>query len=91
MIVDEAWGGPFVEIKRSKFPKGCVGWVVTLDAASVSKTVTVTAVDPENEVLYQVDGEYSNHTTGLWIDPRKLAERLAQMILWGAVLAEFQR
>jgi hypothetical protein len=67
-------------IKQSKPPDGCV-WNVTRD----EHKITVSAVK-DNKIMYRLDGTYSDPKTGRWVDPRIVAERLAQLVLWACVL-----
>jgi hypothetical protein len=67
-------------IKMSAPPSGCT-WRVERSATSI----TVATVDTNGDVQVQVSGEYCNPNTGMWRDPCDVAERLAQIVLFGKV------
>lgn len=73
---------PFVIICKSRPPTGCAAWRVTRDTT----TVTVAAVTRDGDTVVEGSGDYHDPKTGMWRDPREVAERLAQAILWGKAL-----
>jgi hypothetical protein len=67
-------------IAKAKPPNGCV-WRVERSESEI----IVAAVKEDGEILMQISGEYHNTKTRLWRDPQEVAERLAQVVLFGAV------
>jgi hypothetical protein len=67
-----------VTITKCKPPTGCT-WRVERTATSI----TVAAVGGDGETQLQVAGEYCDAKIGMWRDPHVVAERLAQVVLFG--------